>query len=418
MTNQICEKCRPYVKELTRRHREQLKELEKRVKKLERRLAAYENAHTPYSQKLFKPKPRATNGKIGRPDGYKGSTRPVPTPDKIVEKKLCKCPTCNGKLKLKFKESTIIEDIPKPQPIIVTEFITNHYECKICGDIIAKPEECPESGRFGNNVLAHCSLMKFADRLPFRKVEDVMKRNYGMEITPASVMNMTRYVSGKLESQYETLIIKIRNSDCVYADETSFRISGMNYWLWIFVANDAVLCVIRKTRGKKVVKEILGDYKGVVVCDGWRSYAQFGYTIQRCWAHILREADALENKNIYGLLCSLFADAKSGLLTRNVAERRLRRIIHRKYKDEKSIKFLQKVRNGFNSWFTFLTHDVEPTNNIAENALREHVIIRKIIGGLRSLKGARVHEVLMSCFATWKMNGLNLLSTLTNCLRS
>lgn len=409
--SEICENCRPIVEAI-------LKKFEKRIEELERRLAAYENAHTPYSRKLFKPKPRITNGKIGRPEGYEGSTRPIPKPDKIVEKKLCNCPHCKGKLKLVFKENKIIEEIPKPQPIVVTEFIINYYECKNCGEIIAKHEDCPDSGRFGNNVLAHCSLMKFADRLPFRKVEDVMQRNYGIEITPASIMNMTRYVSGKLESHHEELITKIQNSECVYADETSFRISGVNYWLWIFVANDAVLCVIRKTRGKKVVKEILGDYKGIVVCDGWRSYAQFGYTLQRCWAHLLREANALENKKIYELLCLLFADAKSKLLSRSSAENRLRGIIVRKYKDEKSIKFLQKIRNGFNNWFTFLTHDVEPTNNIAENALREHVIIRKIIGGLRSLKGARVHEVLMSCFATWRMHGLNMFSTLTSCLRS
>jgi len=37
---------------------------------------------------------------------------------------------------------------------------------------------------------------------------------------------------------------------------------------------------------------------------------------------------------------------------------------------------------------------------------------------LRSLKGANVHEIMMSCFATWKMQGLNLFDTLTNFLRS
>ncbi len=413
--SEICENCRPFFEELKKENQE----LRARIEKLEKLLLAYENAHTPYSRRIFRPKPKITNGKRGRPEGYEGSTRPVPKPDKIVEKKFCKCPTCNSKLKFKFKESIIIEDIPEPQPIVVTEFITNHYECKICGDIIAKHEDCPESGRFGNNVLAHCSLMKFEDRLPFRKVESVIQRNYGMQITPASIMNMTRYVSGKLESHHEELIIKIRNSECVYADETSFRISGVNYWLWIFAANNAVLCVIRKTRGKKVVKEILGDYKGIVVCDGWRSYAQFGYTIQRCWAHILREANDLENKKIYDSLCSLFADAKSNLISRSLAEERLKRIIFRRYKDEKTMKFLQKVKNGFNSWFTFLTYKyVEPTNNTAENSLREHVIMRKIIGGLRSLEGARVHEVIMSCFATWKKNSLNVLDTLLTCLRS
>jgi transposase-like protein len=260
--------------------------------------------------------------------------------------------------------------------------------------------------------------MKFEERLTFRKIHDSLKREYNLEITPASIMNMTRIVHKKLEPEHEKLIAKIRHSKCVYADETSIRINGINHWIWIFVAKNAVLCVIRKTRGKKVVKEILDGYKGVLVCDGWKSYTQFGFTIQRCWAHLIREAREVESEKLQGLLCNLFADAKSGL-ERNVAEERLKKILSRRYKGEKSMKLIKKIKNGFKSWFTFLTYRfVEPTNNIAERALREHVVIRKIIGGLRSLEGARVHETIMSCLATWKIAGLNIFDALMSCLRS
>lgn len=397
---------------------ENCKKLEKRIEELEKRLAAYENAHTPSSRKIFKQKPRQSNGKIGRPEGVKGSTRTIPKPDRYVEKKFDSCPKCKGNLELLYKESKIIEDIPEPQPVIVTEFISNHYHCNNCGEVIAKPEDCPDSGRFGNNALAHCSLTRYEDRLPFRKIHDFLKRSHNIEITPASIMNMTRSVSIKLEPEYQKIVDKIRVSPFVHADETSMPINGTNYWIWIFVAKDAVLCVIRKSRGKKVVGEILGDYGGIVICDGWKAYLGFAFVIQRCWAHPLREAFALDNKKLFELLQNLFLDAKNRKLTRDIAEKRLRKIISGKYRDKKAVSLLQKIENGFNYWFTFLDYDVEPTNNAAEQALREHVVIRKIIGGLRSLKGANVHETIMSCFATWKMQGLNLFDILVSCLRS
>jgi hypothetical protein len=50
---------------------------------------------------------------------------------------------------------------------------------------------------------------------------------------------------------------------------------------------------------------------------------------------------------------------------------------------------------------------VEPTNNIAERALRENVVIRKIIGTLRNAFGAEVHGVIMSVLATCKQLGQN-----------
>lgn len=391
--------------------------MEKRIAELEKRLAAYENAHTPSSRKIFKQRPRQSNGKIGRPEGIKGTTRTFPKPDRQVEKKFDNCPECKGRLKFLYKESKITEDIPKPQPIIVTEFIVNHYHCGNCGEVVAKPDDCPD-GRFGTNVLAHCSMSRYEDRLPFRKINNFLKRNHNLEITPASIMNMTRKVSEKIEPEYQKIIDKIRISPFVHADETSISINGIRYWIWIFVAKDAVLCVIRKSRGKKVVNEILGEYKGIVICDGWKAYLGFAFIIQRCWAHLLREAFALDSKKIFEFLHNLFLDAKNKTITRDIAEERLRKIISRKYKDKKAMSLLQKIENGFNYWFTFLTYGVETTNNAAEQALREHVVIRKIIGCLRSLKGAKVHEIMMSCFATWKMQGLNLFDTLVSCLRS
>jgi transposase len=367
-------------------------------------------------KKRFKLRPRKSDSKRGRPNGNQGTTRPVPEPDRTVEKTFSKCPGCSGRLKHLYKKSVVAEEIPKPQPVVVTEFVNNHYSCGNCGEIVAKDENCPEKGRFGNNVLAEAALMKFEERLPFRKIQESLKRRYNLEITPASIMNMTRIVSNKLSNEHKELKLKIYDSPYVYADETSLKVDGARYWIWIFVAKDTVMSLVRKSRGKNVVKEVLEGYKGILVCDGWPTYAQFGFAIQRCWAHLLREADELGNKRLHKDLQSLFKDAKDGKLKRISAENRLRRILSGRYRNSAGLK--QKIRNGFRSWFTFLEHEVEPTNNIAERALREHVVIRKIIGGLRSVKGSKVHEVVMSCFATWKMLGLNLLDTLVGRLGS
>src|SRR3989338_1007129 len=398
---------------------EKCERLEKQNAELKKRLAAYENAHTPYSRKLFKHKPKAVGKKKGRPSGLLGETRPNPTPDKTIESKFKRCPNCKKrKLVWLGKEERFIEEIPEPQPVKVTKFVNNIYLCACCGEnVIAKQKDCPDAGRFGNRVLAETALMKFEERQTFRKIKDSLERRWKLYVTPASIMHLNQRVSFALEAEHTKLIAKIRASDVVYADETSLRINGIKSWIWIFVAKDAVLCVIRKSRGSGVVKEILGDSEGILVCDGWKPYTSCRRVIQRCWAHLLREADETESKKLYELLCQLFADAKSGI-ERTEAEERLRSILSHCYKGEKSVNLLKKIRNGFDNWFTFLTYPyVEPTNNTAERALREHVVIRKIIGGLRSETGARVHEVIMSCFATWKLAGLNLFSTLVSFLR-
>ncbi|MFA5578629.1 MAG: IS66 family transposase, partial [Methanothrix sp.] len=61
---------------------------------------------------------------------------------------------------------------------------------------------------------------------------------------------------------------------------------------------------------------------------------------------------------------------------------------------------------------------VGPTNNRAERALREHVILRKIVGTLRNNKGTLIHERIMTVLATWKQQGLDSLQILRSSLAS
>jgi transposase len=71
-------------------------------------------------------------------------------------------------------------------------------------------------------------------------------------------------------------------------------------------------------------------------------------------------------------------------------------------------KLIGKISNGLDYWFTFVIYpDVEPTNNRAERALREHVILRKIVGTLRNGKGTSIHERIMTVLATWGLQRFN-----------
>lgn len=399
-------------------------ELEKRNTELESRLAKYENAHTPPSLREKRVKPKSSSP--GRPKGHKGSTRPVPEPDETVDVTIEECPNCHFVLDDPVNvESHIIEEIPVPRPIKVTEFRLAHYDCPSCGEhVVARHPECPKEGRFGPRALAHITLLKYDDRLPHRKVCRTLEREFGLKITPATVLDITRRVSHALKGDYESIRNRIRESDVVYIDETSIRVNGNRYWIWAFTTETDTLVVIRHSRGKKVLKEVLGKkFKGTITCDGHRSYSSFSKNLQRCWAHILREAKFVaeregEAEGFYKGLCQLYDRLVDAMakdppqdererLHRN-AMRILRYWLGKKYTTKRVVAFVAKVRTAMRHLLTFvLNPGVEPTNNRAERALREHVVIRKIIGTLRNDKGTTIHETVMSCLVTWEQRGLN-----------
>lgn len=79
---------------------------------------------------------------------------------------------------------------------------------------------------------------------------------------------------------------------------------------------------------------------------------------------------------------------------------------------------LTYIKNGFESWYTCLLYSgMEPTNNLGEQAMREHVITRKIIGCFRSENGAENYQYIASLLASWRLQGKNGFEELKGLLR-
>jgi len=193
------------------------------------------------------------------------------------------------------------------------------------------------------------------------------------------------------------------------------------------------LFVIRKSGGKKVVEEILGkEFRRIIVSDGWIVYSKFAKILQRCRAHLLRECDKLEgkykdfsfkNKQIHKLfneICIILDNIPPDKERKRLQIKMKKRLefIARNMLNDFRFKVLgTKILNGLDSWFTCIVHtDAEPTNNFAEQALRELIVQRKIMSGLMSKDGAVVLERIVTCLSTWKKQRKPLFETLRNCL--
>ena len=69
-------------------------------------------------------------------------------------------------------------------------------------------------------------------------------------------------------------------------------------------------------------------------------------------------------------------------------------------------------------WYTCMLYPgMEPTNNLGEQAIREHIILRKIIGCFRSENGAENYQYIASLLADWRLQGKNGFEELEQLLR-
>lgn len=410
--------------------------------KLQNHLRIYENPHTPPSQKRFpekKPLEKPSEKKTrGAPKGHKGATKHFRKPDVVKEVTKDYCPRCSSTniADRNSAEVKVAEEIPPPQKTIVTQYNLHKYGCLDCGhEFTASDEDCPVVGNFGPRFTTYVVMLKFFIRGVLRKITTFLEHQIEyFTISPTTVHEMLHRAGKACKVEYQRTLSRILKANWLHIDETSFSVLGKKWWLWLIRSNNNdVLVVMHPSRSSKVLKELFGENIDIpVIVDGWGAYNIFK-TLQRCWSHMLREVKACKDKSkagkeLYVEVCKRFEELKNfHYANHSMDERKQKRDewedmmtpLILKYASHKELrKPLTYMTGGLGFWYNCLLYPgMPPTNNLGEQALRESVIIRKIIGCFRSTKGAENYQHIASVLASWKLQGKNLFQELENLLR-
>ena len=428
-------------KQILEKENQKLKE---KIRNLERRLAFYSNPHTPPSARMLsegrtsEARTSDGTGKRGAPKGHKGATRVRPEPDETIDVVDEECEQCGSHhiQEMNEKDVRVVEDfVPPVKKTRVIRFVRHKMKCLDCGyEFFSKHADCPQKGDFGVVLLVYITILKFHLRGVLQKIQEFLFYENGFDISVKGIHDVLLRVGDVCRIDYNKTLEKVRSAVWVHIDETGIKINGEKYWLWIFRTNDNhVLVVIRKSRGKKVLDEILGlTWNKPIIVDGWKAYWSYP-VVQRCWAHLLREIDAFKEVSDNGRRLSKTIhqsfDRLKEFLEKNPSmyEREQQKIVfdtdlrvivetYSAYKELK--KPMKYLLNGLGKWYTCLLYPgMEPTNNLGEQAMREHVIIRKIIGCFRSKNGAANYQYIASLLASWKLQNKNFFEELENLLR-
>ena len=404
--------------------------LEKSKENLERELRKYKNSNTPpsahphlkpTSSKTVDVKPH----KRGAPFDHTGINRPKKETNDTRHITSEECPQCHSKnIKVVGQKFQQQEEIPPEISLKVVDITRDVCQCNKCHlKFLARDNQTPLQGKFGINLMVLIIFLKFIVRGVLRKTTNFLDASFALKLAPATVQAIIERAAQAGEAEYASLKHKIKAAKLLYIDETSFSVLGKNWWVWVFRSDTDLLLVIRNSRGNNVLEEILGkDYAGVVVCDCWRAYDFLVNAIlQRCWAHLLRKSKELESvagRHFHNRLSLLFDEIKKFNSTAKTEKQRLRKYRQMTKRLQKIISYYSRYEDceavtkyiGFHleSWFTCIKlAGVQPTNNYAEQAIRETVLVRKIIGAFRSMKGTEVYETLASLIATWQYQKLD-----------
>jgi len=380
-----------------------------------------------------------TGRKPGGQNGHEGITRSqVSNPDKVIQLFPDTCEKC--KRKLSPKKASLGSrrqefDIPPIIPF-VTEYQSMNITCK-CGHCSKGifPEYINAPVQLGPNICAAMIYLNTKHVIPYERLCMISEDLLGFDISKGSIENILERTYENCKYLHNEILEHIKKESWIGSDETSSRVEGKKWWLWVWQNFKGSFFSITGNRGYKTIKEKFGeDYLGRMVHDCWAAQfmtiAKGGH--QACLEHLCRELKFIikyeKSKWAAMLRGFLYAaiKARDKIWEKGFNPRARKRIITRylnkfekllkvnvKHREENRVKD-RLIKYKDNILFFMNSKDMPYHNNSSEQAIRIAKIKDKISYGFRSKNGAERFAALLSIIETCKKQGLDIFTSIRN----
>jgi transposase len=424
--------------------RAQLERLQATVARLEEQLAAARKdsstSSKPPSSDIVKPAPPLPPGqdkrKRGGQPGHPKHDRVLFPPEQIghfLEHLLEGCPGCGGPLRRNGGLSLVVQQVDlEPAKLVIEQHTCPEYWCVHCARSFkaALPEPIARGGLVGPRLTTLIAYLKGFCHASFSTIRTFLRDVVRVTISRGQLRKIIGKVGAALDDPYQELLRTLPAEDVLNVDETGHKDNGKRMWTWCFRASLYTLFKIDPHRSGDVLIEVLGkEFDGVLGCDCFGVYRrymrEFGVTLQFCLAHLIRDVKFLmtlpgKKDQAYGTrlrdaLRTLFQvihqreQLPPGELPIRLAAAR-DAVLQAGQQEVPPSRHAQAMAKRLQthgpSYFTFVTTPgVQPTNNLAEQAIRFVVIDRHVTQGTRSEKGQRWCERIWTVIATCTQQG-------------
>ncbi len=394
-------------------------------------------------------KRRPPSGPSGRrPGGQPGHTghfralAPPERVDVVVDHWPAQCAGCAAALGGDAGDAPYVPHQVTELPVlraVLTEHRLHRVACATCGAVTraALPADVP-AGATGPRLQAAVATLSGGYRLSRRQVADLCETLLDAPLSVGSVDALCQATSAALAAPVAAAVATLPAAPVVNADETPWKQGKQRPWLWVAVTALVTVFRIASGRGSTVIKELLGEpYAGTVGSDRYSAYAWLDVAYRQvCWAHLARDFQALVDRGgpaapvgtaALALVRQLFEawhQFRAGTLDRAglqatlaPVDEALATLLHagQENADPQAAGLCRALLRLWPALWTFAEDEgVEPTNNVAERALRPAVLWRKGSGGTQSDAGARCAERLLTVTATCRQHGRSVFAFLTD----
>lgn len=401
----------------------------------------------PSSDIVKKPKDKPKDGKKrkrGAQPNHPRHERPPFADDEVdyTELHCIECPDCHGPVvpsKLPPKVLQQVDLMLPSEMVAVVGFRSHACWCRKCKQVhyAAIDEAKRRAGLVGPRLTALIAYLKGGCHCSYSTIRKFIRDVLAIKISRGYLAKLIAKASASLKDAYDSLGERLPHEARLNVDETGHKDYRTPMWTWCFRASLFTLFKIADSRGSEVLMETLGEeFNGVLGCDYFSAYRKYmkdcGILVQFCLAHFLRDVRFLVDhpntrnqaygRRVLERLRALFAvihrrddytkkDFEVHL--QNAGDELWAEVVWRVPNTTEAGNLAERFEKHGESYLRFITTPgIEPTNNLAEQAIRFVVIDRKVTQGTRGKQGQRWLERIWTVLATCAQTGRSVFTFL------
>src|SRR5262249_3050586 len=239
-----------------------------------------------------------------------------PRPDKVVytePKPPTRCPRCRKRRfwKAGCQTQTVIDLVftRKGARRQIARQRIQRYKCVACRDEMGAPRQ---KSRIGHKLQGYIIYLMFELRLSTTQIAKHLRDIFGIRITHTSVHEVKGRTAAEFEPLYESILKEIASGPLAHVDETKGAVLGGGHYVWVFTNMSTVGYVYSPGRDPKVLHDVLGRFRGVLVCDFYGAYESMACAQQKCLIHLMRDINDAAIKSPFneelGAIASQFGE--------------------------------------------------------------------------------------------------------------
>jgi len=358
-------------------------------------------------------------------------------PNKAVNIEAKNCPRCRSRKIEKLKEANHdVIDLKFSKGGIrksITHFSSWTYSCKKCLEEFKSEDRLPNPQKCGHGLASWCVYLNNVCGVNILRIEKTINDVFGISIHNQTIRRSMQYITRQYQTLYDEILQSILSEAVIHIDETTVKLKPLqNGYVWVLTSMDKVYYFYRPTRETSFLKEMLAQFKGVLISDFYTGYDSLPCEQQKCLIHLVRDIDDDILRNpfdnelkgmalAFGTILRKIVNTidQFGLKRRhlqkhkNEAHQFLTQLSSAEYSSEVAAKYKRRFEKSGPKLFTFLNHDGVPwNNNNAEHAIKRFARHRRYTGAMSTEQTLKEYLILATVFETCEFNNVNVLEFL------